>query len=112
MNALSLSTIPCKLSRPKGHPWINHQIVRLIRKRDRNKLFPSIAHYDEYIELCSLIKSRVRQAKTQYQNHLAEQMEEGNIKPLYNYLTKHSGRSNNTNGRKDCSTDDIPDRFA
>ena len=112
----SLSSIPRKLSRPKGHPWINRQIVRLIRKRDRmykrNKRFPSITHYDEYIELCSLIKSRVRQAKTQYQNHLAEQMEEGNTKPLYNYLTKHSGRSNNINGLKDCSTDDIPDRFA
>ena len=81
----SLSSIPRKLSRPKGHPWINRQIVRLIRKRDRmykrNKRFPSITHYDEYIELCSLIKSRVRQAKTQLQL---------NYFMLYTSLHRHS----------------------
>ena len=32
----SIATKPCKLGRPKGHPWITHEIVRLVRKRDRN----------------------------------------------------------------------------
>ena len=39
-------------------------------------------------------------------------MEKGNTKPLYNYLTKHSGRSNNISGLKDSSPEDIPNKFA
>ena len=112
----SIATIPCKLGRPKGHPWVTREIVRLVRKRDRmykrNKRFPSIPHYDEYSILCNQIKSLVRKAKTDYQKHLCAQMEEGNTKPLYNYLTKHSGRSNNISGLKDCTPEEIPDKFA
>lgn len=112
----SLATIPGKLARPKGHPWVSREIVRLVRRRDRmfkrNKRFPSIAHYDEYSVLCSQIKTLVRKAKSNYHQHLSTQMENGNTKPLYNYLTKHSGRSNNISGLKDSSPEDIPNKFA
>ena len=64
----ALETIPGKLSRPKGHPWVDRDIVRMIRRRDRmfkrNCRFPSIPHELEYDNLCLDLKKRMRYART------------------------------------------------
>ena len=112
----ALETIPGKLSRPKGHPWVDRDIVRMIRRRDRmfkrNCRFPSIAHELEYDNLCLDLKKRIRYAKTHYLKHLSDQLESGNSKPLYNYLQRNSGRSNKITGLSDTDTSDIADKFA
>ena len=66
----------------------------------------------KYIELCTEIKRLVKQAKTKYLDHLSCQMSEGNTKPLYNYIQRNSGRSNNITGLSNVDTCDIPDEFA
>ena len=110
----ALETIPGKLSRPKGHPWVDRDIVRMIRRRDRmfkrNCRFPSIAHELEYDNLCLDLKKRIRYAKTHYLKHLSDQLESGNSKPLYNYLQRNSGRSNKITGLSDTDTSDIADK--
>ena len=113
----ALSTIPRKLAKPNGQPWISREIVRMIRKRHRlyvkNERFPSIAHQDELDSLSHEIRIVVKKAKSDYlKNHLCQQMAEGNSKPLFNYLNKHSGRSNNISNIKDCQPHEIPDALA
>ena len=112
----ALDSIPGKLSRPKGHPWVDRDIVRMIRRRDRmfkrNCRFPSIAHELEYDNLCLELKKRIRSAKTHYLKHLSDQLESGNSKPLYNYLQRNSGRSNKITGLADTETSDIANKFA
>lgn len=113
----ALDSIPGKLAKPRGQPWINRNIVRMIRKKcrlyNRNKNFPSIAHQDELDSLCKLLKQNIKDAKADYlKNHLTNQMEEGNTKPLYNYLNKHSGRSNCITSLTNSEPHEIPDELA
>ena len=113
----ALDTIPGKLSKPNNNPWITRNIVRMIRKRcrvyKRNERFPSIANQAELDELCAIVKSEIHKAKADYlENHLCKQMEEGNSKPLFNYLNRHKGRSNNISSLKDSEQHEIPDTLA
>ena len=106
-----------KLAKPTGQPWITRSIVRLIRKRRRLyrkcRVYPSIAHLDELEVATKKIKWLVADAKSDYiNNHLSKQMEEGNSKPFFNYLNKHSGRSNNIMNLANCESDDIPKSLA
>lgn len=92
---------------------IKRQIAKRDRLFDRNERFPSIANEQEYDNICSQIKANVKNAKASYlKDHLTKQLEEGNSKPLYNYLSKNSGRSNSITGLKDTPTEEIPDKLA
>ena len=113
----ALESIPGKLAKPNNNPWITRNIVRLIRKRcrvfKRNERFPSIANQAELDEICAVVKTEVHKAKSDYlKNHLCKQMEEGNSKPLFNYLNRHKGRSNNITSLKDSEPHEIPDTLA
>jgi hypothetical protein len=112
----AVESIPGKLSKPMGHPWINRSIVRKIRKRgrifDKNEKFPSIAHQRELDLISRDIIVQVKEAKTKYLDvHLTGEMEHGNTKPLFNYLNKNTGHSNQIS-LIDTEADRIPDKLA
>ena len=112
-----MDSLPTILPKPNGQPWITRQIARKVRKRGRlftrNENYPSIKHQDELDEYSSALEREIKKAKSDYlKNHLTQQLEDGNSKPLYNYLKKNSGRSNNIAGLKDTRTEDIPDTLA
>ena len=45
-------------------------------------------------------------------NHLTKTMEEGNSKPLYNYLKKNTGRSNSIARLENTVSQNIPNALA
>ena len=113
----ALDEVPKRLPHPKGHPWISRHLARLTRKRarlyTRNKNFPSIKHEDELDNLNAEIASKLSKAKADYlKNNLAKQMQEGNSKPLYNYLKRNSGRSNNIVSLQNTEPEHIPNALA
>ena len=112
-----LDRIPSVLPRPNGQPWITRNIVRKLRKLkrlyDKTNNFPSIKHQKEHDDYVREVNRDISQAKADYiKNHLTKTMEEGNSKPLYNYLKKHTGRSNNIAGLKNTDCDNIPNALA
>lgn len=113
----ALDCVPKRLSQPAGQPWISRQLVRMTRKRARlyrrNEEFPSIKHADELETLEKDIEKAISKAKTNYlKNQLAASMESGDSKPLYRYLRRHSGRSNNITSIQNTAAEDIPDAIA
>lgn len=112
----ALSTIPCFLPKPKGHPWITRKIKSLIRKRDRvyarYKMFPSLSSREELENIKKSIRIQCRKAKTTYQNRLSCLMEGGNTKPLYNYMNRSKGQSNYISSLQDTPSDQIANRLA
>lgn len=110
-------SIPGKLSKPKGHPWINRDIVRLIRKSRRIykdfKRFPSIESNQSVEDINNEIKKQTKTAKAKFlADHVTEEMTRGNTKPLYNFIKMHSGRSNHIASINDVDSNQIPDALA
>ena len=113
----ALESVPKRLPQPTGQPWITRHMVRLTRKRarlyNRNKSFPSIKHEEELEELEKLIEKELKKAKTDYfKSHLTARMEEGDSKPLYSYIRRHSGRSNTITSLQNTNTTEIPNALA
>lgn len=113
----ALDNIPALLPKPSGEPWITRNIVRKLRKLkrlyDKSNNFPSITHQKEHDDFEKQLYREISKAKAGYiKDHLTARMEEGDPKPLYNYLKKHTGRSNNIAGLTNTDTEDIPNALA
>ena len=113
----ALEHVPQRLTQPAGQPWISRQLVRMTRRRarlhKRNEEFPSIKHEEELEALEKDIEIAISKEKTDYmKNKLAASMENGDSKPLYKYLKRHSGRSNTITSIQNTASEDIPDSLA
>lgn len=112
----SLETIPVKLSRPKGHPWMTRTIKRKMNKLKRlfarNRRFPSIKNLEEYNACFHDIKVSLRNAKINFYDHISDEMGRGNTKPLFNHLARRTGRSNMISGLKNTPSDQIPNKLS
>lgn len=109
--------IPGKLPKPKGHPWINRDLVKLIRKGRRVyatfKRFPGIETNNAVEMINDEIKSRTKEAKAKFlAEHVTEELSKGNTKPMYNFIKKHSGHSNHIASINDANCNQIPNALA
>lgn len=108
--------VPTLLSKPKGHPWMTRDLLRTIRQRDdRYADAKADGIIDDAIEkeLAKKVKKDVRKAKSQFLNgHVGESLSNGNTKPLFSYISKHKGKSNQISSIKNAETADIPDSLA
>ena len=102
-------TIPPK---PKGKPWINRDLIRVIRRRDRlhnrNKKYPTSENIKEEQEVSKRVKQLIAKSKSEFiNNHISRELEAGNTKPLYNLVKKSKGQTNQINSLAGTASDQI-----
>ena len=98
-------------------PWFNRSLKRLINKSKRAfqlmKNEPYSYHIKKEKDLSRQIKSEVRRLKADFlANHITENLENGNLKPLFAHIKRSRGQSSHFNRLKDTPNDLIATKLA
>ena len=108
--------VPKLLDKPKGQPWMTRSIKRLMRQ-SCNVYRSNKTSKNPDFELQKLLENTVKKeicsAKKQFiDTHLTEELTNGNTKPLFRYINKHKGESNQISSLDTAETDTIPNVLA
>ena len=114
---VTLEHVPVLLPKPKGKPWMNRELIREIRKRDRifrrNKKYPTSDNLQEETEINRKIKNMISKAKSDFlEGHITSELNEGNTKPLFHLINKSRGQANQINCLTGVANEQIADKLA
>ena len=98
-------------------PWFNRSLKRLINKSKRAfqlmKNEPYSYHIKKEKDISRQIKSEVRRLKADFlANHITDNLENGNSKPLFAHIKRSRGQSSHINRLKDTPNDLIATKLA
>jgi len=107
--------VPSLLSRPKSRPWMTRELLRTIKRRDRAyqafRQYPYTKRNLLYLErLKKAIKAKVDTTKRNFiECHITNELQNGNSKPLYNFISKSREQSNYIGCLENTLPERIPD---
>ena len=109
--------VPILPFKTNSKSWIDRELIRLIRKRDRvhkrNKTYPTYANLLEEELLNKQVKKEIEQAKSNFlSSYIHEHLKKGNTKPLYNHINQSKGQANQINSLVDTPNSQIANKLA
>ena len=108
--------VPRLLDRPRGEPWMTRDLLRLIRQRD--DIHARLKNADgskcqKEIDMDKHVKKQIKLAKKAFlDEHITKELDIGNTKPLFKFINKHRGQSNQISTINNAEQDEIPDAIA
>jgi hypothetical protein len=103
--------VPKLLNRPKGQSWMIRDLLRAMRQRDdlyTDFLEQGIFNDEREKAKSKEVKKLIKKAKKDFMDiHVSDELDKGNVKPLYNFINKHKGQSNQISSIKNSAPDQI-----